>query len=495
MAYDTLTGHVIADVNYRVKQIDDTSHFEEYGVIDYDLSLASGTGIAEINDVWYEQRSFLTTDSVDISNFSLMRFAKSYSTSFLGASESGNIKGFKCDNLSSETIYLSLPFDGFNGNFRVPPSGSISISNNRGWTVSSGNATVNISGDTSTIKSYNLGFLGCSIPLQLRIGGDINIEYLASGNTLGSGLLNIDYLASSINSGITPIDYNIQNSSIDNILNLEYLLTQNIASGTGLGSSIPIDWISPSGFDNYLNIEWTGFASSSVATGTGCSGCGQELLINPTFQYGYVDESQVLDYWNGAQGDSGVCDPVVGIPGWEMSGIFLSGDSRNTGFIEYNGVFSLFPARRACKCRWPPYIGNSACGPGVGSMYPNYGMSYIRQTVQVIPGASYKLEWHPTEAQCVTFYDTPHPENNNRGTSNPSVRLLTSSGTILAQQIITNEWIANNTHTWQSLSGVAPGSSITVEFAHGASIYGESTGFSWSGDASRGRRVSFYRIR
>jgi hypothetical protein len=429
MAYNNLTGNVIVNIEYRLTQEDESSHLEDHGVIDYNLSLGSGTGISQINDLWYADRGFTTTDSVDLAALSLRRFGQVYTTSFIGVSDQGNVKGVKLDNKSNETMYLSLPFKNFTGNIEIAPSGSIILSNSNGWTITPLTSTVSISGDTSDTKQYSLGFLGVALPLIINSDAVLNYDYLASGIGSGTGIpsgtMMIDWLMSGEFSGTTQLDYLLDYSGFSGELNIDYL---GEAAVTGTGT-IPIDFLAEQNFDvESLNVEWTGFAATTGGSGTGFG----ELLGNPRLFPGYVPLEQI--------GDTGV-GLGIGYPSWHTSGDYISygwqnGESRTVDFIlGFSRWFAHWsnPFNAKCvKCRQT---------------------SYLKQTVTVVPGATYRFEWYPFSL----FMATDQTER-------PYVQLLAGDGTVLSKQLFTHEWWGDNQRTWVTMDAVAIDDQLTVEF-------------------------------
>jgi hypothetical protein len=469
MSYDTIVGHVIADINYRLIQVDDTSHLEEHGKIDYDLALGSGTGIAQINDNWYAERSFTVSDTVDLSTLSLTRFGQVFTTSFLGVSGSGNIKGIKFDNWSNESLYVTLPFNRFSGEQEIRPSGSITFSNARGWTISGGNTAISIVGDTSDPKQYSIGVLGVTMPAFRSIDAVMNIEYALSGiSGECSGILMIDYLASSQNTGTMPIEYNVSISSISGVQQIEYLRD---AIGTGLnGSDMPVEYLSTlDSIDNFLNIEWTGYSLGTGSyTGTGCSGCGLELLNNPTFQYGYVGHDQYVpsstNFFN--------CDPPIGFPGWYASGLVYRG-------VAGNDLFMSSGRLQSSTCS----LGNlDTFGLTTYFGFP----STIRQTVSVTTGYTYQFDWYPTEA--------------NAGESSgewPYVRLLSGAGVDLVKATMNQSFMDVSGSNQCGITAIATDGELTVEFWAPEKISGGSSAPKLrlgGGNIGDDVRISLYKI-
>jgi hypothetical protein len=477
-----ITGNIIANIDFRLKQIDEFSQMEDHGIIDYNLVISSGTGVAQANSIWYDRRSFTNTDSISLNTLQVRALGKTFTTSMIGASASGSIKGVKIDNLGSENIYVNLPFPNFSGSIKVLGSGSVLMSNKQGWIITSGDL-ISFSGDTAIqTKTYNIDLLGASLPRAVFADGILNYEFRGTG--VFTNALPYDFAGSSINSGTLNYDYLIANSSIDGIIQLEYLLDTILGgSGTGVLSSavLPIEWTSPTGFSNYLNIEFSGVGASSAATGTGCSGCGVELLANPRFDYGYVEPSSMIS------NNPALCTPVVGIPGWSVSGAYHTGYNGPDGvFITSNPrIFKLEAGVNANQCVWPPTI--------TGTAAVSNGPSYIKQTVTVIPGKTYRFDWFPIIA--TTSNSAPINDGRNMATPNPYVRLLTGSGTELASTEVNGSWILAHAHTWQSMTGVATDTQMTVEFSHGKSVDGTDCALEWSGDNTIGYRVSLYRIR
>lgn len=476
--FSKINSSVVANIDYRLKQVDISCQTEDHGLIDYNLPISSGTGISQSNTLWYDNRLFTSNDSMTMSSLQVRSLGTQYTTSFLGSSGSGNIKCVKVDNPSAENIYINLPFPGFSGSIRVLGSGTMMLSNKQGWPIFS-TGVISVSGETSTSKRYTIDLLGSALPIVVRADGQLNYEYYGTG--VYSGALNYDFIGSSINTGVLPYEYNVQNSSIDGMLQLEYILENVYGTGTGFTGTIQLEWTSPTGFDNYLNVEWTGYAGSSMATGTGCSGCGTELLANAGFDYGYVEPSSFIS------NNTPLCTPIVGIPGWSVSGSYHTGYNGPDGnFITTNPkTFRLEAGVNANYCVWPPTRNGT---PAVSN-----GPSYIKQTVTVIPGKSYRFDWFPTFA--TTSTSTPINDGRNMPTANPYVRLLDSSGSVLSSTEINGSWITAHAHTWQSMTGIATDTSMTVEISHGKAVDGTDCALEWSGDNIKGYRVSLYRIR
>lgn len=438
MAYNQLTGNVIANIEYRLTQEDESSHLEDHGVIDYDLVLGSGTGISQINDLWYADRTFTTTDSVNLTSLSLRRFGQIFTTSFIGVSDEGNIKGVKVDNLSNETMYLSLPFKNFSGNIEIAASGSVLLSNAQGWYVTPSSATVNISGSTTGLKQYSIGFLGVALPLIINSDAILNYDYFASGIGSGTGIpsgtLMIDYLMSGSFTGTMQIENLIANSSIDSILLYDYYQQLSLGSGTGNGSSMQIDYLGNTSLDGeYMNIEWTGFAATTGGSGTGFN----ELLANPRIFWGSVPYEDI-----GETGEAGAL--TLGYPNWQTSGDYISygwqnnyGDRLNIFILGFNRWFpnAYSPFNIKCiRCR---------------------EISYIKQTVIVVPGASYRFEWYNAGTHMAIDQ-----------TQYPYVQLEAGDGTVLAKQLLTPEWTyaQENYLKWKTLDAVAIDNALTVKF-------------------------------
>lgn len=494
MPFNQLTGHVVADINYRLKQVDSSSQMEEYGLIDYDLVLGSGTGIGQINDNWYAERSFITSDSVDLSSLSLKRFGKTFTTSFMGASNSGNIKAVKVDNLNDEHLYVNLPFNGFSGDYSIPPTGSLVISSRNGWNISqSGNHNLIISGDSLvTNKRYNVGFLGCGIPGVLSIDGGFNFEYSSSGDFIGSGDLNYEYLISGVSTGVLPFEYNLDAYAITGILPFEYGMGAGYSGGSGLSGVFNIDWSSTSGFDTMFNIEYSGYA-------LGGSG-GREYLINSEFDEGYVATSSVVIYPLGtnsglenpanASFDSSSpyyidapatlsypCDPVVGLPGWVTSGNIVTSDALNRDRPpEYYSPTDKFIViggnsnenTRIAMCEWPSNSVNSIRHPWG---YP----SMMTQTIPVSSGQQYILTYNITDGHAPLYpVDTNYWHCSGTTSPGPIIRMYSASNAVLAEQIITSDMLNNlDTDPQGYIVATATDNSIRIEISCAISTFGD----------------------
>ena len=474
MANNNLTANIIADIQYRLRQTDEISLVEDHSRINYNLALGSGVGNSKVNEVWFANRTFTTTDSIPLDNLPTQKLGNAYTTSFLGVSNTGNIKGIKVDNLSNESIYLSLPFSGFSGSAKIGPSGSIVLSNSIGWPINTSINNINLSGDTSSSKSYNLGLLGVSLPSSLTVDALLNLEYYNSSISPAiTGSLLIEYLASSQNSGLLNLEYNLDHSGISGILNVEY------ASSMSPSTILPIDYLSVlDGFDGSLEIEYSGFSAFS-GSGTGFlpTGYYEELLQNPTFSPGYVSEEFVSLSGTGSGCNNSPGDCYIGYPHWYTSGDYLTINPTSTVRTFVLGKFkyttSWLGDAHCVDCR-------SACR--------------IMQTVNVIPGARYKFEWFPTELNTPFGVETGYPY----------VRLVAGDGTQLGKALVDPEWFATNHHHWKTMTVIAIDSSIRLEFYVPADKYPNSVPYDssitynnylgWSGDVAKGRRVSMYRI-
>lgn len=484
MPYDSLTGNIIVDIQYRLVQTDASSHLEEHGIIDYDLALGSGTGNSQVNDVWYNDRVFTTTDSINLASLSLKRFGQTFTTSFLGVSDEGNIKGVKIDNKSGESLFVNLPFRRFSGSMEVAASGSVLLSNAIGWTISTGNVLITLSGSTSNSKNYSIGFLGCALPSVVDADHLLHFEHLSSGlANAATGMLMIEYLSTgTLSSGILHYETNIANSSIDLAINIENLLDIYFGAtgtGTGIGSGtgtmMPIDFLGSYSLDGeYLNIGWTGMAESTGGSGTGFS----ELLSNPMIIPGCVEYSQI--------GDTGV-GFTVGYPGWYASGdyITLAGSAGGGGIFadhilgatRYGQTMCSNPdwfTARCVKCRQ---------------------RSYLKQAVTVVPGATYRFTWYPYSMQMgigQTVY--------------PYMQIVAGGGGVIHKTNVTQPFLntiqANPNNGKHSVDVVATDTSLSVEFHKAADVYPNvnpygspdySTKMAW-GFINAANRVSLYRV-
>jgi hypothetical protein len=440
MAFNQLTGNVIVNIEYRLTQEDESSHLEDHGVIDYDLALGSGTGIKQINDLWYADREFETTDSVNLAALSLRRFGQVFTTSFIGVSNEGNVKGVKLDNKSNETIYLSLPFQNFSGNIEVAASGSVILSNSRGWNITPSSSTVTISGATAAAKAYSLGFLGVALPLVVNTDGLLNYDYLSSGIGSGTGIpsgtLMIEWLNDMTTTGTLRIEYNLANSSLDFDINVSYLseiFFGATGTGTGVGSGtgtmMPIEYLNHQSFDaEWINMEWTGFAATTGGDGTGFN----ELLSNPRIFPGSVPYEQVGETGEGM---------TIGYPGWYTSGDYISFGWDSAGYRTNDFILGF--------ARWV----NNWTNPFSARCVDCRKAAYIKQTVTVVPGGNYRFEWRPTSV-------TLSPDQ----TEYPYMRLVAGDGTVLKEQIITPQWMSENTRTWVQIDAIAIDTQLTVEF-------------------------------
>lgn len=510
MPFNQLTGHVIADIAYRLKQVDASSQMEEHGLIDYDLVLGSGTGLGQINDNWYAERTFTSSDSVDLSSLSLKRFGKTFTTSFLGASTSGNIKGVKVDNLNPENLYISLPFNGFSGNYIVPPTGSLVISNRNGWNISqSGNHNLIISGDSAvTSKRYNVGFLGCGIPGVITVENQFNFDYCLTGDFLGSGDIPYESLISGVSTGVLPYEYNLQSAAFSGIFPIDYSMGTQFSGGSGLNSGVlNLDWSSMSGFDTMFSIEYSGYAN-------GGSG-GREYLINPGFDEGYVSSSSVITHPLGT--NSGLenpdrlsfdptspyyiyapytldnpCDPIVGLPGWTTSGNIVTSDAINRNrppeYYNPNDKFIIIGGNsnentRIAMCKWPSVQING-----------HWDLpSLMKQTVPVVSGQTYALTYNIIDGNASTYgVDTNY---FNHGTPNPVIRMYSGSGSVIGEQVITKDMLNNlSTSPQGSVVAIATDDLITIEISCARSIMGEVSSLTIGKDAYTKNMITLSRI-
>jgi hypothetical protein len=207
---NTLTGQVNSYAQYRHTQKDEGMFMDDDGQIDYDLILGSGTGIAQINKVWYASDILNTSGSLDLFDLEFSRFGFAFTQNFFGAS-SGNIKSIKIENSSSAEIGVRLPFANFNHYLHVPGSGSLVLSNTYGWEIASTGAVIQLSGD-GTDQIYNISLLGASLPISLNVDGIIPVEY--AGSTVFDSVVSFEYLGVTdiLTDAEIPIEWDIPNS-------------------------------------------------------------------------------------------------------------------------------------------------------------------------------------------------------------------------------------------------------------------------------------------
>jgi hypothetical protein len=369
-----VTGQISSYCQYRHMQKDSSAIIDEVGKIDYELSLGSGTGIAQINRVWYSDRTVNTTDSLNLFNLTFERFGYDLTQSFYGPA-SGNIKGVKIENSSSADIGVHLPFDGFNGQFIVPPSGSVVMSNARGWEIASTGAVVQVSGN-GTNQRYNISIVGAALPIILNAGQVIPIEYKVS--SVFDNIVNFEVRNQfdSSSSNIIPFEFlaSAPSGSAVGTIPIEY---QDGLSFSGLGGTgIPFENRGSVSYGYDLPVEWY------VGTGD------PEYIHNNTF---LVNGSGLEhNFFNGLP------DPSS-IPPWELiwpTGVVVQAPT----YSPFNGAMHTLKCEdfygiwRLGLVKESGYYAANYMLLGLSSVYARHAHS-IRQTVYVESGGTYRIRW------------------------------------------------------------------------------------------------------
>lgn len=396
---NTATGQINAYGDYRHIQKDSTALINEAGKIDYELTLGSGTGISQINQVWYKNKNLGASDSIDLLSLPYTRFGYSFNVSFMGAG-SANLKAIHVENSSSYDIGVKLPFDRFNSSYSiVPPSGNILLSNIRGWSVAPTGSVIQISGN-NTNQNYSISLIGAALPIFVDRGIGINIEFRASSNF--DSIINIENMKTSFSSA--------------NAIPFEYLKTP---SGSSLGN-IPIEYLAgPSGSgtfnweslalpqsDRAVHIEWKSSGIGGEASG--------ELLRNTHFLYGGT--GQDFNYWDG------ITDPSS-VPPWQFiwnSGQFV----QDKNLLMYELKCNLFFAIWRFGPSGDEWTSNYLMLGAPWSRFHRYDYSAKQEVHNVVSGVTYVLKWKHE----IDFPVSYRPNYIDK----PYFQLRSKSGTVLS---------------------------------------------------------------
>lgn len=398
---NSVKGKLNSYCDYRHIQKDDSTIINEAGKIDYELTLGSGTGDGQINEVWYKNKTLGASDSIDLLNIPFTRFGYNFNASFMGAG-SANLKAIHVENSSSYDIGVRLPFDRFNAGYSiVPPSGNILISNIRGWPVSPTGSVIQISGN-NTNQNYSISLMGAALPIFIDRGIGINVEWKASGKF--DKIINIENMKASVSSaGSIPIEFlHTPSGSATGVIPIEYL---KIASGTG---DVPIEYTSMVEFGKVLPIEWKSSGIGGEASG--------ELLRNTHFLYNGTGED--FSYFNG------IPDPSS-YPPWQFiwpTGQVVQDSNLSMVELKVGHFFAIW--------RFVPsgdeFVENYLLLGAPFSRLHRYNFSAKQEVYNVQSGVTYTLKWEHEVA-----YDRPSRPNS---TDWPYYQLRAKNGTVLATQ-------------------------------------------------------------
>lgn len=434
---NSLTGSIKGECEYRHSQKDSTAYIDETGKIDYNLTLGSGTGIAEVNTVWYSDKTLGLSENVNLFSLAFNRFGHTFFTSFQGASGNGNIKGVRIENSSSFDIGVKLPFSNFKDYFIVPPSGAVLMSNIRGWEIQPTGAIVQLSGN-GTNQKYNMSLIGAALPLILNVGNVIPIEYKSSA--VFDTSMKIEYNTEIIGStsNIIPFEYleTGPSGTSDTPVPFEYMGAISGFGASGAGSSINIEYRGELLSFHEIPIEYRAFAVSG------------ELVQNPLFLFGGSS------YTNS---DDGV-DPSS-LPPWDL--IWPTGTTvqmpTNPIVTGYNGEM----LEVECKHFFAVWrFGPNGQGFNfnymlIGSVWTLFSRGHyqLRQTVHnVTPGATYRIQFAHELA-----FDTLH----RAGSKRPSFNVYSRSGATLLNNVYSD---TSEGEQIQQFTIVAPDDVFIIEW-------------------------------
>ena len=396
----TVTGLVQAQCNFYHLQKDDSSVISDAGKIDYELNFGSGTGIGQVNQLWHQTKSLITYEGIDMANLPSHPLGLSTSKSFYGAG-GANVKATHIDNSSSYNIGVVLPFIDSDGSkwIIVPPSGHLTLSNIKGWTVPNTGAVIEISGN-GTQQYYSISLIGAALPIFIDRAIGIPIEYKAS--SYFDKTINIEYAKTSFSSaGLIPFEYlkTPSGSSLGEIP-IEYLAGPS-------GSSL-FNWenIASPNIDKFVNIEWKSSGIGGEASG--------ELLRNTDFLYGGT--GQEFSYWDG------IADPS-GVPPWQF--IWPTGQlvqDKNLSMVElqcrhFFAIWRFSPSGDVWRSNYL-LLGSPF------SRFHRYDFTAKQEVFNVQSGVTYTLKWEHE----VDFPASYRPNYVDK----PYFQLKSKSGTILS---------------------------------------------------------------
>ena len=168
-----LTGKITSQLNWTQYQ---TSTFGVHSNVNIEntvLSLGSGSGVGQINALWYNTLS--GNQNLDLRALPQNVFNGQISISFTN----GDIKGIIVKILDSgNSGTLTLPFAASQGNIILAPSGTTVLGSSSGWSVTPGDIiNLNLSSDSN----YQITILGVSGAASYGLFGSIDSSSILSG--------------------------------------------------------------------------------------------------------------------------------------------------------------------------------------------------------------------------------------------------------------------------------------------------------------------------
>lgn len=215
---NNLVGQVTSRLSYDYELITEatssrSSKYLENKVDDYYyLNLTSGTGVGQINTLWYTQTGLAVgLTQFNLSNLPQIMIEKQSSVSYNG----GDIKAVVISNLSADSGTITLPFAKNNticGTSRIFPSGKLILTNANGWKVSP-NTTIDINLDGPC--TIDICTVGATYPVVAKgiIGGTSNLSGLLTQNLMALGIGEITSTVSNAIDIYKTIRGNIQGTS------------------------------------------------------------------------------------------------------------------------------------------------------------------------------------------------------------------------------------------------------------------------------------------
>ena len=147
-----LTGKITSQLSWTQYQTTNFGINSNANIDNTTLILNSGTGIGQINQLWYSTLS--GNQTLDLSSLSQNIFNGKINISFTN----GDIKGIIINLLDSgNSGVFTLPFSSSQGNIILAPSGTTLLGTGSGWNVNPGD-TINIT--MTDTGNYNIAIIG-----------------------------------------------------------------------------------------------------------------------------------------------------------------------------------------------------------------------------------------------------------------------------------------------------------------------------------------------
>jgi hypothetical protein len=148
------SGLIKANTEWRFVEETELNRVDSLGAVLYHRSLGSGTGYAQINQIWSEFGHITGIKTIDLFSLPVRLYDNFRTFSWSG----GNIKSLQVAQSGSGNLNVSIGFPNYSGLFSIPTSGSLLISNLEGWQIGSSHRQIILTHGTTT--AYQISLVG-----------------------------------------------------------------------------------------------------------------------------------------------------------------------------------------------------------------------------------------------------------------------------------------------------------------------------------------------